>query len=138
MSKGLQIGIAATTVLAGLIALLGLGTAGEGTFSYYEDVSSYLAAPAANDARRGLRIHGFVVAGSIAKDVAAGHIDFRIADKDSSAALPVRYAGLDVPDLFRDGAEVVVEGRRSETGFAARRVMAKCPSKYEARPDSPA
>jgi cytochrome c-type biogenesis protein CcmE len=138
MSKGLQIGIAAATVVAGLVALVALGSGDEGTFSYYENVSAYLAAPAQAPAQRGLRVHGFVVAGSIARDVAAGHVDFHIADPGAPASLPVRYLGLDVPDLFRDGAEVVVEGRSADGRFVARRVMAKCPSKYEARPGSSA
>ena len=48
----------------------------------------------------------------------------------------MRYLGIDVPDLFRDGAEVVVEGRASQQAFEAQRVLAKCPSKYEVEPGS--
>lgn len=48
--------------------------------------------------------------------------------------LPVVYAGLDTPDLFGEGAEVVVEGRSraNDTRFYADNVLAKCPSKFEA------
>jgi len=135
MSKGVQIAIAVATALVGLAAVLTLGSSEGGTFSYYKDVGSYLSAPASPDSR-GQRVHGFVVAGSIAKDLAAGHVDFRIADPGSGDALEVRYLGIDVPDLFRDGAEVVVEGRASDSTFQARRVLAKCPSKYEVKPGS--
>ena len=55
-------------------------------------------------------------------------------DANASSALPVRYLGIDVPDLFKDGAEVVVEGHFASGTFMAERVMAKCPSKYEAKP----
>ena len=79
-------------------------------------------------------MHGFVVAGSISRDLAAGHVDFAIADRESPRRLAVRYHGIDVPDLFRDGAEVVVEGRSTAAGFDAQRVLAKCPSKYEVKP----
>ena len=42
------------------------------------------------------------------------------------------YASLETPDLFKDGAEVVVEGRLGDDGtFLASNVMAKCPSKFE-------
>ena len=40
-----------------------------------------------------------------------------------------------VPDTFKDGAEVVLKGTLSPSGFAVDSdgVMAKCPSKYEQR-----
>ena len=51
--------------------------------------------------------------------------------------LSVDYGSLETPDLFKDGAEVVVEGeletRAGETVFVARNVMAKCPSKFQAQ-----
>ena len=37
------------------------------------------------------------------------------------------------PDTFKDEAEVVAHGQlRSDGGFDANQVIAKCPSKYEA------
>lgn len=49
--------------------------------------------------------------------------------------LPVVFASLETPDLFKDGAEVVVEGRMlaasDGTRFHADKVLAKCPSKFE-------
>jgi cytochrome c-type biogenesis protein CcmE len=77
-------------------------------------------------------VHGFVLEGSIAKDLPAGHVDFAIRD-DRGTTLPVRLAGIELPDLFRDGAEVVVEGRLEGERFVAQQVLAKCPSKYEAQ-----
>jgi cytochrome c-type biogenesis protein CcmE len=51
--------------------------------------------------------------------------------------LSVVYASLETPDLFKDGAEVVVEGQlvleRGSKVFEANNVMAKCPSKFEAQ-----
>ena len=141
MGKGPQILIAAVTVFAGLAWVLSLGASGEGTFSYYENVTAFIDTAAQRDAnagRRGQRVHGFVVAGSIDRDLEAGRVSFRIADPESPLSLPVRYDGIDVPDLFRDGAEVVVEGRETEGTFLASKVMAKCPSKYEVAPGSEA
>jgi cytochrome c-type biogenesis protein CcmE len=132
MSKGLQIAVAVLSVFAGLGWWLSVG-AGEGTFRYYRSVSEFRAAPSPADGAGGLRVHGFVVDGSIARDLGAGHVDFAIRDAEG-ATLTVRYLGIDVPDLFGDGAEVVVEGRGGEGRFLAERVLAKCPSKYEAAP----
>ena len=45
------------------------------------------------------------------------------------------YTGV-VPDTFKTGAEVVLKGRLGPDGFIVEHdgVMAKCPSKYEAKP----
>ena len=45
--------------------------------------------------------------------------------------MPVTYAGV-LPDLFKPGGEVVVEGRLDAAGtFKADVLMTKCASKYE-------
>ncbi|MBW2280382.1 MAG: cytochrome c maturation protein CcmE [Deltaproteobacteria bacterium] len=134
MSKGIQLGIATLTIFGALTWFLAVQAGGEGTFAYYENVGSFLDEAPADDAGpagRGLRVHGFVVEGSIRKELALGHVDFEIQDP-GGAPLTVRYDGIDVPDLFADGAEVVIEGRIESGVFLAERVMAKCPSKYEA------
>ncbi len=133
MNKGVQIALASLAAFAGLIWVIASGTAQDGTFRYYRSVGEYLVhAPGANGGDEQLRVHGFVVGGSIAKNLGAGHVDFAIADAEPAESLRVRLLGIDVPDLFRDGAEVVVEGRFEGQTFLAERVMAKCPSKYEA------
>ncbi len=132
MTKGAQIALATLSIFVGVAWLLTRGEAGEGTFAYYSTVSEYIAhpKPASAGTGRGDRVHGFVVEGSIEKNLKGGHVDFVIRD-DDGATLPVRLENLDVPDLFRDGAEVVVEGHLGEHTFVAQRVLAKCPSKYE-------
>ncbi|HTO56046.1 MAG TPA: cytochrome c maturation protein CcmE [Myxococcota bacterium] len=132
MSKGVQIALAAATVFAGVVIVLTLGASGEGTFRYYADLAQFSNAPA-SELARAVRVHGFVAPGSIQKDLAAGHVDFTVEDKAKEHKLAVRYLGIDVPDMFKDGAEVVVEGRYETGTFMAERVMAKCPSKYEAK-----
>jgi len=129
MGKGMQIAIGAVTVFAGLLWWLSTSGPGEGTFAYYASVGEFTSV--STDPERPVRVHGFVQNGSIARDLGAGHVDFAIRD-DSGATLLVRYQGIDVPDLFGDGAEVVIEGRSgSGDRFLADRVLAKCPSKYE-------
>lgn len=141
MSKGAQIAIAVVTVFGGLAWLLSSGGLGGGTFQYYESVSAFLARTSdeAPESSRGTRVRGLVVKGSILKDLSQGHIDFIIEDRPGGPGrLRVRLLGIDIPDLFKEGAEVVVEGRLEEELFLADRVLAKCPSKYEVVPGTDA
>jgi cytochrome c-type biogenesis protein CcmE len=86
-------------------------------------------------------VHGFVVPGSIERDVAGQRVRFRVqetaphAGGSAEGALPVVFASLETPDLFKDGAEVVVEGELLATAgtFHASNVLAKCPSKFEGK-----
>ena len=73
-----------------------------------------------------------VVLGSIQWDQYRHRPAFTISD--GGRELRVQYRGNAVlPDTFKDGAQVVLEGRynASETVFEADVVFAKCPSKYE-------
>jgi cytochrome c-type biogenesis protein CcmE len=56
-------------------------------------------------------------------------LSFRIKDGESS--LQVDYQGV-VPDSFKPGNEVIVEGKYTAEGlFRATTIMPTCPSKYE-------
>lgn len=134
MGKGVQISLAALSVFVGLVWLIGTGASGDGMLQYYSQVSDYLASGRA-ESGEAARVHGLVVEGSIAKNLPEGYVDFALRDTASTGTLSVRYEGIDAPDLFRDGAEVVVDGRYEGSRFLAHRLMAKCPSKYEAHPD---
>lgn len=75
-----------------------------------------------------IRLSGTVQDGTIARDPVAGTLAFLVTD--GTRKLPVRYQGV-VPDAFKDGAQVVVEGRFDGQTFVAARLFAKCPSKFE-------
>jgi cytochrome c-type biogenesis protein CcmE len=85
-----------------------------------------------------------VEANSIRRDVDAMQVRFRVqnepphAEGGSGTPIEVVLESLETPDLFKDGAEVVVEGRMmtSTDGpvFEADKILAKCPSKFEAAP----
>ncbi len=135
MSKGAQITLAAVSVFIGIV-WLSAGSSGEGTFAYYTNIADYRTARATSEGRDS-RVHGFVMEGSIRKDLRAGFVDFEIRDEQGTT-LPVRFQGIDLPDLFGDGAEVVVEGQLQGSTFLAQRVLAKCPSKYEVAPGAEA
>ncbi|HET7693938.1 MAG TPA: cytochrome c maturation protein CcmE [Gemmatimonadota bacterium] len=104
---------------------------------YYYEVGEVQAAAASTDGR--IRVSGDVVEGSIVKDEKARQIRFAIrATKAngepvdaSTQSIPVVYAGT-VPDIFREGIQVVVEGKMGSDGtFEAETLLAKCPSKYQ-------
>jgi cytochrome c-type biogenesis protein CcmE len=78
---------------------------------------------------RNVRVAGFVVGESIVWEPRDLHLAFELTDE--SGQLSVVYKGAR-PDMFRDEAEVVVEGKMGPDGvFEARTMMLKCPSKYE-------
>ena len=54
---------------------------------------------------------------------------FHLRDRNGTASVPVAYRG-SVPDLFKSGREVVVEGKLSGGTFVADSLVTKCPSKY--------
>jgi cytochrome c-type biogenesis protein CcmE len=77
-----------------------------------------------------LRVKGRVVIGSIKADTKP--VSFSI--HEGEAQIAVRYIGDEpLPDMFKDRAEAVVDGRMVADGvFEATHLQAKCASKYEA------
>lgn len=75
-----------------------------------------------------------VVVGPVTGDAHAGGLRFALRDigrGSGATTVPVRYAG-SVPDLFKVGREVVVDGRVRDGAFVAvpGSMITKCPSKY--------
>jgi cytochrome c-type biogenesis protein CcmE len=128
-AKPVKIG---TTVLVLGLAFGGLmySTLSEGT-EYYKHVDEVMANPGAWHGKR-LQLHGFVVDHSILRR--PDTLDYRFQVQSNGKVVPVRYSGV-VPDTFKDGAEVVLKGQLVGDYFDVDRngVMAKCPSKYEAK-----
>jgi cytochrome c-type biogenesis protein CcmE len=75
------------------------------------------------------------VAGRVLKpvrgDAHGAGLHFRLRDVKGTASVPVVYKG-SVPDLFRAGRDVVVQGRMVNGVFVAipGTLVTKCPSKY--------
>lgn len=147
MSKGFQLAAGATAIalLLGWYAATNLEEAA--SFSYYQSLEEFRASPEAV-AGGHVRVHGYVSDGSIERDVPGQQVRFAVQNDPPHAGGPagetlaVTFASLETPDLFKDGAEVVLEGRLSGRGEAARfhadKLLAKCPSKFEGREGSPA
>lgn len=97
------------------------------TTVYYVTVSELHAAPIYN---KNIRLNGKVVTGSIRKDE-IGLMQVQFLAEEGGKQTSITYKGV-IPDTFKDGAEVVVEGTYAPDGtFTAHTLLAKCPSKYE-------
>jgi cytochrome c-type biogenesis protein CcmE len=72
-----------------------------------------------------------IVVGKPSGDAHAGGLHFLLRDRHAMASVPVVYKGT-VPDLFKTGREVVVDGRLRDGTFVAvpNTLVTKCPSKY--------
>ncbi len=143
MSKGTQMILGATAIalLVGAYAVNNLG--GLASFEYYETLGEFRTAGMPTDLAR---VHGYVADGTIQRSVEAQEVRFHVqADPPHAGGPPgetlaVIFNSLEIPDLFKDGAEVVVEGRMdpSQQVFVADLVLAKCPSKFQAEPNAAA
>ncbi len=72
------------------------------------------------------------VIGTPAGDAHAAGLQFKLRDVNGSTSVPVVYRG-SVPDLFRSGRDVVVDGTLRGGVFVAvpNTLVTKCPSKYQ-------
>jgi cytochrome c-type biogenesis protein CcmE len=74
-----------------------------------------------------------VVVGPVSGDAHAGGLRFALKDigAKTSTAVPIRYSG-SVPDLFKVGRHIVVDGQLRSGVFVAKpgSMITKCPSKY--------
>ena len=120
-----------------LIALLFLGGVGFLIFTGLSENSTYfldVAEAKAQDRNtlKNIRLFGTVQADSIREPAEGLGVLFTLEDQnDPDTTMFVRYTGI-VPDTFKDGAEVIVEGGMEQDGtFQAKVLMTKCPSKYE-------
>lgn len=122
-----------TYLIAGLLFLGGVGYLAysglsEGSVYFLNVAEAHAATP---DKLRAARLFGTVAAQGISKAENGPGVDFLLADKDNPAlTMNVSYRGA-VPDTFKVGAEVIVEGGMAGQRFAAKTLMTKCPSKYQ-------
>ena len=128
--RNIKIGV---TVVVLTLAFSGLlwSTLREGT-EYYKHVDEVMTSPEQWEGKN-MQLHGFVVAKSIM--VNPRTLEYRFKVQNNGHAVNATYTGL-VPDTFKGGAEVVLKGRLGPHGFDVNPndgVMAKCPSKYEAK-----
>ncbi|MDR2884176.1 MAG: cytochrome c maturation protein CcmE [Deferribacteraceae bacterium] len=98
---------------------------------YYKEVSE-LVGDTTLEGKRGLRVSGKVTDTNFSMNKFERTATFDVTDA-GGGVMTVTYNG-EIPDAFEEGAEVVLEGTYdvSQNLFTAKKLMAKCPSKYEA------
>ncbi len=128
MNPKLKFGLI-TVIIVGTLAWLGVSGISE-TATYYVTVDELRAMDDAIEKR--LRVGGDVEPNSIVRN--SDKVEFTITQGDQK--LLVVYTGRDpLPDTFRDRAQALCDGRlRSDGVFEAKKIQAKCASKYEADP----
>jgi len=142
MSKGVQIAIGASAI-ALLLGWYGMTQLDDGlSLQYFQNLEEFHATGPAMVGQTA-RVHGYVAADSIERDLEGQQVVFEVQNDPPHSGGPIGetlrvvYGSLETPDLFKDGAEVVVEGQlvmaSGATVFEANNVMAKCPSKFEAK-----
>ncbi len=120
-------------IIGGIIVILAVGYL---VYAGVRDTQIYYMTPTEVMAQgeavygQGVRVSGRIEDGSINWDPRTLELSFVITD--SKEKIPVHYHGV-VPDTFKYGVEVVVEGKLTAgRSFEATKLLAKCPSKYEA------
>ena len=128
-TKALKIAVT-VLVLTGALGGLMYTSLAEGT-EYYKHVDEVMADPAAWHGKK-LQLHGFVVDKSILRK--RDTLEYRFQIQSNGHVVNASYTGV-VPDTFKGGSEVVLKGKLGPDGFEVNHdgVMAKCPSKYEAK-----
>ena len=128
--KAVKIGLTSLVLIMSFGGLL-YSTLSEGT-EYYKHVDEVMGQPDGWYGKK-LQLHGYVVPNSILKRKSS--LEYRFQVQSNGQIVSATYTGV-VPDTFKDDAEVVLKGTLSPEGFhvTPNGVMAKCPSKYEAKP----
>lgn len=129
-SRWLKVAVT-VAVLGGGVGYL-LVTSTSSAMEYYKHVDEIMADQATWQGKR-LQVHGRVVKGSIKK--IPGTLDWRFEIEHNKKVIAAHYVGI-VPDTFKDESEVVCKGKLEPDGsleIFPNGVMAKCPSKYDAK-----
>lgn len=119
--KKLIIGVAVLIIALGFLGYQGFASSA----SYSYTVAEFLELRDSTQDQL-IRLSGLVAPGSVEQK--GRSLKFDVTDGELS--VPVVYDGV-VPDTFKAGGEVTVEGKVDGAGvFVAQAVMPKCPSKY--------
>ena len=110
--------------------LLFLGGVGYLAYSGFSENSVYFLN--VSEKLKAARLFGTVAEDGLSRSETGRDVKFRLEDQENKATtLWVEYTGA-IPDTFKAGAEVIVEGGlRPDGSFQAKTLMTKCPSKYQ-------
>lgn len=134
MNSTLKFGLITVVVIASL-AWLAMDGISE-SMTYYVTIDELTALE--NSTNQRIRVGGDVEPSSIVRK--GDRVEFTILQQeegsDKVSSLDVVYTGSDpLPDTFRDNAQALCDGElRADGVFEARKIQAKCASKYETTP----
>jgi len=111
----------------GIIGYLILSGFDDTTVAYYQTVDELKTLGVSADGKS-YRVSGQVVAGSVVRAEDGLSMTFTIDELGNT--MPVIYHGI-IPDTFKEGAGVLLEGKYANGRFEATNIMTKCASKYE-------
>jgi cytochrome c-type biogenesis protein CcmE len=122
--------VALIAVILGTLVWLAIGGISD-TGTYYKTVDELNRMGTAAVGKR-LRVAGDVEIGSIVQHGRTAAFTLQ----QGRSRLRVVYDGENLlPDTFREGAQVLTDGRMGSDGvFHASKIQAKCASKYQAKP----
>ena len=120
-------------LISGLLILAAVSylayTGFESSAIYYYTVSE-LTEQGESVRNTNIRVNGQVDIDSVEHN-STGNSALEFTIMEGGKSLPVIYRGM-VPDTFRAGREIVIEGHLDSGGvFQADTILTKCPSKYE-------
>ncbi len=119
--RKLLIGVIIIVIAIGFLAYRGLAS----SMSYYYKVDELLSQKTTL-VDENVRLFGTIAPGTIEQN----GLKLAFAVTDGQQNVPVVYEGA-VPDTFKSGREITIEGRLNQDGvFVATVLMPKCPSKY--------
>ena len=118
-------------LFGGIIVFIAIGYLGfmgfQSSATYYYTVSE-LMEQGSSISGQDVRVNGQVSPGSVEQE--PGSLTLRFTMTEGERSLPVVYHGV-VPDAFKAGSEVVVEGYLNSDGvLQSDTILTKCPSKY--------
>jgi cytochrome c-type biogenesis protein CcmE len=111
----------------GIIGYLILSGFDDTTVAYYQTVDELKTLGLSADGKS-YRVSGQVVAGSVVRAEDGLSMTFTIDELGNT--MPVVYHGI-IPDTFKEGVGVLLEGKYANGRFEATNIMTKCASKYE-------
>lgn len=120
----------AGVAIAGAIAYLVIANTGASAEYYMTIAELHRCAPSCD--ARPVRVAGWVTPNTIQRDDKTQVVHFTVTDTQGagSPSMSVVYGGV-VPDIFKSGIQVVVEGHVVNGVFHANNLLAKCPSKFQ-------
>lgn len=120
--------IIAGIAIAAAVAYLIIANTGQSA-EYYMTISQLRTCSSCSS--QTVRVAGYVAPNSIVRSDSTSLVRFSMTEQtNAGAVLPVQYSGV-VPDIFKVGAQVVVEGHVVNGVFHAQTLLTKCPSKFQ-------